>query len=220
MKKIVILIGPPGCGKGTQAKRLVAKFGYGHISSGELLRKMNKNPNLSTREKSLLRDVVEKGKLAPDELVFRLVVKKTEEYLKKGKGVIFDGAIRTLEQARAFTKYLKENNLAAEAVAVEIALTDKESYNRLIKRRMCKKCKEIVSLNTKAKNNYVCPKCGGELEIREDDSPKIIKDRIKKQGQKALRPILDYYAKLGILQKVDGMQDVDMVEKNVEKFII
>ncbi|MBU1613037.1 nucleoside monophosphate kinase, partial [Patescibacteria group bacterium] len=100
MKKIVILIGPPGCGKGTQAKRLVAKFGYGHISSGELLRKMNKNPNLSTREKSLLRDVVEKGKLAPDELVFRLVVKKTEEYLKKGKGVIFDGAIRTLEQAR------------------------------------------------------------------------------------------------------------------------
>lgn len=219
MKKIIILVGPPGCGKGTQAKLIKNKYNFGHISTGELLREMSRKPDLSLREKVLLKGITQEGKMAPNKLIYKLAFKKAEEFLDGKQGVVFDGAIRNLLQAKAFEKFFLEKGLENEVVMIEISLTDEESFNRLTKRRICSKCKEIIPWTTLTKDDKQCSKCGGDLLIRMDDGPEIIKERIKKQGEKALRPILDYYSKLAILEKIDGMQSISDVEKEIDELL-
>ena len=218
MKKILILIGPPGCGKGTQAKKLVAKYGYGHISTGDLLRALSSNANADPADKQKLADM-KAGKLVADDLIYKLAFAEMDKFLDAGNGVILDGAIRNVSQAQAYQKYFENKKMAGEVFALEVALTDEESFNRLTRRRVCVKCGEIIPWNNETKNLSACPKCGGELKVRADDDPEIIKKRIVEQGNVALKSILDFYAGLKVLQKVDGELSIDEVEKKIEEIL-
>lgn len=218
MKKFLIFIGPPGSGKGTQAKKVAAKYGYKHISTGDLLRAMAAKPDIGIDDKKIIEDSVQRGQLAPDWFILKLIFNVIEEN-SSGQGIVFDGAIRTVAQAKEMQKYLKKNNLDKEFLAVAIMISDEEALARLTKRRVCQKCGEIIPWVGEAKNYIKCPKCGGELKTRHDDNEEVIKDRITKQGSRALQPILDYYKDLKNLKIVDGMGTIEEVEAGVEEAI-
>ncbi len=192
MQKIIIMIGPPGSGKGTQAKKIAAKYNYNHISTGDLLRALAGKSQLDATEKEAL-EQMNAGNLVPDKLIYKLVFDKISDEISAGRGVVLDGAIRNLEQAQGFQKFFEEKKLAAEVLAIEIALSDKDSLIRLTKR--------------------------SGLENRPDDDPKIIKERIAKQGNKALSPIVNFYKDLGVLVKIDGNQTIEAVEEDVAKVL-
>jgi len=186
------MIGPPGSGKGTQAKKIAAKYNYNHISTGDLLRALAGKSQLDATEKEAL-EQMNAGNLVPDKLIYKLVFDKISDEISAGRGVVLDGAIRNLEQAQGFQKFFEEKKLAAEVLAIEIALSDKDSLIRLTKR--------------------------SGLENRPDDDPKIIKERIAKQGNKALSPIVNFYKDLGVLVKIDGNQTIEAVEEDVAKVL-
>jgi len=219
MKKIIILLGVPGSGKGTQAKRLAEKYGYGHISTGDLLRALANDPGADPKDKQALEDM-KSGKLVPDWLIYKLSFQAIEKQLSAGQGVVLDGAIRNLSQAEEYQKFFAEKNLESEVVAIEVVLEDEESFNRLTKRRVCAKCGEIIPWLPTTKDLQVCPKCSGELVIRKDDDEIVIRKRIVEQGNVALRPIAEYYEEIGVLEKVDGMGDIGEVEKEIENILV
>lgn len=214
MHKILIFIGPPGSGKGTQAKILAKKINYGHISTGDLFRALIAGGNIAEDEKQALEEM-KAGKLVPDWLVYRLTFKEIKKYLDNSQGVILDGAIRNVEQAEEFQKFFTENNWGNEILAVEVSLSDEESYNRLTKRRICGNCGEIIPWLASTKDLKTCPKCGGELVLRKDDNEAVIQQRIAEQGNTVLKPILDYYKNLGVLKTVDGTKSIEEVEKDI-----
>lgn len=218
MKKIIILLGIPGSGKGTQAKRLAAKFGYGHISTGDLLRAFEKDSHASVEDKKLLVEMKE-GKLVPDHLIYRLAFKTMGEYFATGTGVVLDGAIRTENQARGFADYFESNGLRDEVVAVEIKLTDEDGVVRITKRKICEKCGFIVPYSPSNDALTTCEKCGGKLIQRTDDNPETIAQRMREQGNEAIASIREYYQRQNLLVEVDGNQGIDEVEKEVVKVI-
>lgn len=212
------MIGPPGSGKGTQAKKIAAKYGYEHISTGDLLRALAGKLKLSPLEKEAV-EKIKFGKLVSDKLIYQLVFGKIKKNIAAGSGAVLDGAVRNLKQARDFQKFFAEKNLAEEVLALEIALSENDSLNRLAKRRMCSSCGEIIPWLVVTKNLKTCPKCCGKLEIRQDDNLRIIKERIAKQGNKAMAPVVKFYKKLGVLKKVDGNQPIENVEKDIIKVL-
>lgn len=218
MKKIVIFLGPPGSGKGTQAKIMAQKYSYGHISTGDLLRVLSNNENAPDDEKQALADM-KAGKLVADWLIYRLAFREIEKNLAAGRGVILDGAIRNLEQAKKYQEFFKEKKLDKEVLTVEVALSDEEAFNRLTRRRLCKKCGEIIPWLPTTKDLSACQKCGGELVMRADDNEAVIKQRIVDQGNTTLKPILEYYGGLNILQKVDGEKQIAEVEKQITNIL-
>ncbi|MCX6779695.1 MAG: nucleoside monophosphate kinase [Candidatus Magasanikbacteria bacterium] len=143
MKKILIFIGPPGSGKGTQAKLLAQKYGFKHISTGDLLRELTTNEQASEQQKEALEEM-KAGKLVPDWLIYELAFAAVKENLDNGKGVVLDGAIRNLEQAQKYQEFFEQNSWSDEVLTVEVALSDEEAFNRLTKRRICKNCGEII----------------------------------------------------------------------------
>lgn len=222
MKKIIFFVGPPGCGKGTQAKKLAKKNHYLHVSTGDLIRSIAIDPDATEAEKSILSEVNTRGKLAPDWFICGLIFRTIERFLKKQeyKGIIFDGAIRTIEQAMRVSQYLETKDLDKNAVVVAIMISDEEAFNRLTKRRVCVQCREIIPWLENTKKIVVCPVCGGELQVRPDDKEETIKKRIKEQGNKGLMKILEYYERLGILLMINGEQTIEDVARDVEKTLI
>lgn len=192
MQKIIIMIGPPGSGKGTQAKRIAQKYNYAHLSTGDLLRALAQKENLSAVEKEAVARM-KTGQLVGDDLIYQLAFAEIDKNISQGKGVVLDGAIRNLEQARGFQDFFTSKNLTNEVLALEISLSEKESLTRLTKR--------------------------SGLENRQDDDPKIIKQRIAQQGNKALKPILKFYKKFGMLKTVDGNQTIENVEKDLTEIL-
>ena len=218
MKKILIFIGPPGSGKGTQAKLLANKFQYKHISTGDLFRALATDSNASEKEKQALEDM-KSGRLVSDWLVYNLAFREIQKNLVAGVGVVLDGAIRNLEQSQEFQKFFTENNWENEVQVIEVSLSDEDAFNRLTKRRICAKCGEIIPYLPATKDLLVCPKCSGELVFRQDDNEEIIKKRIEDQGNTSLYPILDYYKNLNILESIDGNQTIQFVEKQIEDIV-
>lgn len=219
MKKIIIMIGPPGSGKGTQAKKIAEKYNYRHISTGDLLRALALQPQLNATEKEAVAQM-KAGNLVSDNLIYKLVFDKIEADIAAGRGVVLDGAIRNLEQANGFQKFFAKKKLEDEILALEIYLSDEDSFNRLTKRRACSVCGEIVPWLSEFKKIKKCPKCGGELQIRQDDDVKIVKERIAKQGNNALAPLINFYQELGVLKKIDGNQTIEDVENDIGKVLV
>lgn len=217
MKKIIIFLGAPGSGKGTQAKKLAEKYGYGHISTGHLLRDLQSKGNLTTDEKTALAAMHE-GKLVPDEIIYHLAFNAMNGYLDKGKGVILDGAIRSFEQAKAYQHYFKEKKLLHEVVTIEVHIPDEESFNRLANRRVCSGCGAIFPVDV-TKPLPLCVKCGGKLTTRIDDAPETVAKRIVIQGNSTIIPIKNYYKGLHELHTIDGMQPIHAVEHDIEKVL-
>ncbi len=210
MKKVIILMGVPGSGKGTQAKRLVDKYGYGHISTGDLLRALDKDENADPIDKKMLDDM-RSGALVSDKLIYKLSFAEIEKYLSMGKGIVLDGAIRNLDQAKKYQEFFVEKGYANEVIVIEIAITDELSVQRALVRREYASKGELVPAVASSADG----KTAKVQEVRRDDEPGVLKKRLDEQGNVALRPILDYYDKLGLLVRQDGSKSIDEVDVDV-----
>ena len=213
--KIIILMGIPGSGKGTQARLLSSNFGFKQISTGDLLRSLDKDVNADIEDKKKL-DLMKEGKLVADDLIFKLAFDAIEKTIADGKVVILDGAIRSVAQAEEFQRFFFHKNIAGEVVVIDMKLSDEIAYKRMTKRKICRECGHIIPYSEENEKKTICEKCGGELYIRTDDNPETIKDRLEKQGNKAIRSILDYYDDLGILKTVDASMCIEEVDSAVK----
>ena len=193
MKKIIIFLGAPGSGKGTQAKNLAMKHGFYHLSTGDLLRAMMKKADLTPEEKQNIENI-KNGQLVSDELIYKLAFAALLPILKSDQGVVLDGAIRTLAQAREYQKFFESEKVSDEVLAMEVAITDEESFKRLAGRRTA--------------------------EGRADDSPEVVMKRVAVQGNKSIAPLREYYDSLGILRAIDGMKSIEEVSKEIEKYVV
>ena len=206
----VVLLGPPGAGKGTQAQALSALWGIPQIASGDLLRAVVREDSELGREAASYMD---RGQLVPDEFVLKLIA---ERFRKKDAhcGFILDGFPRNVSQAEALAAGLERAGLKLDKV-VAVTLPDEEVVKRISGRRTCKNCAAMyhVVFEPSAKPG-VCDKCGGELYQREDDAEETVRERIKVYDAMTL-PLLDYYERLGLLAQVDGMGRPDEVEKRI-----
>lgn len=211
-------MGVPGSGKGTQARKLVGRYDLAHISTGDLLRALDKDPNANLEDKQKLADM-KAGKLVADDLIYKLAFQAMDKFLDAGKGVLLDGAIRNLEQAKKYQEYFVNKGLQNEILVIEIALSDETSFNRLTRRKICPTCGYILPYSLENESKFDCPECGGKLIVRDDDNPESAKKRIEEQGNKAIKPILDYYRDLGVLQTVDGEIDIEAVDVEIEKLL-
>ncbi|HUL61520.1 MAG TPA: adenylate kinase [Methanocella sp.] len=206
----IVIFGPPGAGKGTQAKFLSEEFNVPHISTGDILREnVKKGTPLGMKAKSYM----DRGELVPDALLYDLVKARLAEPDTK-KGFLLDGYPRTIPQARALDEILDDLNRKLDAV-VNIEVGTTALVRRLSGRRICRACGASyhVAFNPPRAQD-VCDACGGELYQRADDREEAIKNRLavyKKQTQ----PVLDYYKKKGILIDVDGDREIEEVRADV-----
>jgi len=211
-------MGVPGSGKGTQARKLATRYGYAHISTGDLLRALDADPHGDSEEKELLAGM-KSGKLVSNNLIFKLAFREIEKNLKAGKGVILDGAIRSVEQAQEYENFFVKNNVRDEVLVVEIKLSDESSWNRLTKRKVCPSCGFILPYSPENELKKECPECGGELIVRKDDNPETIKQRIADQGNNAIGPILHHYRTQGRLITLNGEKNIDEVDQDMTQIL-
>ncbi len=193
---IIILLGPPGAGKGTQAKNISKKFNIPHISTGDILRKeIKEGSGLGKKAK----EYVEGGKLVPDEIIVGIIEKELEKD-SANSGALLDGFPRTIEQAEMLDRVLTRIGLSIDKV-LNLEVDRKELIKRLSSRRLCKSCKQITKVEESEKNR--CPECGETLIKRKDDDIKVIKKRLEVY-RKQTEPLIDYYQSKGTLVNVDG----------------
>jgi adenylate kinase len=197
--RVILMFGPPGAGKGTQAQKLQDEFGYLHISTGDILREaVDKKTPVGLKAKKCM----EKGELVPDEVIIPIVRDKLEQ--SKGvPGFLFDGFPRTIPQAEMLDKVLGEMGTTIDRV---IYLNTKPEIivKRLSGRRTCEKCGKIYHMVTMPPmENGKCSDCGGRVIQREDDSEETILRRLRVYEQQTAA-ILKYFKKKGILLEVDG----------------
>jgi len=209
----LILIGPPGSGKGTQAELLREKNSFVHYSTGEVFRDQ-------IRQKTPVGVQVEKyvtsGGLVPDDVVLEVVNSFLAE--NAGKPILFDGFPRTIPQAEGLDKVLAEHKLTVDT-AVLVDLPDDEVVKRLTSRRQCRKCGKIYNLTFKPpKVAGICDDCGGELYQRKDDSEAVIRDRLTTYHTQT-EPVLHYYSAQGKLKRVAGELGRDRVYQEILKLI-
>ena len=208
----ILLMGPPGAGKGTQAANLVNEFAIPHISTGDMFRAAVKEGTELGKQAKACMDA---GKLVPDEVTIGIV----RERLAKPdceKGFILDGFPRTVEQADALTGILKEIGLKLTRV-LNINVPAAELIERAVGRRICKKCGATYHIKfNPTKVEGICDACGGELFQRADDSEKTMKSRLSVYEAQT-KPLIEYYQKAGLYTEVDGRQAIDKVFADVVK---
>lgn len=208
-KGVIMFMGAPGSGKGTQARFVQERLGFERIETGALLRAMHKEDNEVGR---LLKEIMNAGKLAPPPLVAELVVGKTKEILSRGNGVVFDGSPRTLYEVEELLFSLGKEN-AGKIIAVCLDVPISNARERLLIRLVCKKC------NTPTKNEVTkCERCGGELAKRADDDPKAMEKRWDEFKYRT-QPVIEYLDKRGLSEHVDGDRPIVEVAEDVEKVI-
>jgi adenylate kinase len=208
----IVIFGPPGAGKGTQAKFISEGFNIPHISTGDILREnVREGTPLGKKAKAFM----DKGALVPDELLIDLIKERLQKPDTR-KGFLLDGYPRTLTQAKALDEILDDINKKLDAV-VNVDVGANELVKRLGGRLTCKKCQASYNIKTNPpKVPGVCDQCGGELYQRADDTEAAIKNRIavyKKQTQ----PLIDYYRKKGLLIDIDGEREIDEVRSDIMK---
>ena len=195
----IILMGPPGAGKGTQAKILIAKFEIPHISTGDMFREAIK---AGTPLGKLAAQYINDGHLVPDDVTIGLVKERLSQP-DCAKGYLLDGFPRTIPQAEALEKITEEINRKVEFV-INIDTPKEELVKRICGRRVCKKCGAPYHIiNVKPKVDGVCDICGGELIQRPDDNEEALTTRLEAYN-KQTKPLLDYYEKKGLLKTFDG----------------
>lgn len=208
------MLGAPGAGKGTQAKRIAAKFSIPHISTGDIFRaNIKNNTPLGAKAKSYM----DKGELVPDELVIELIMDRFAQD-DCVNGYVLDGFPRTIPQAEELDKALKSVNDNLD-YAIDVEVPDDNIINRMSGRRACVNCGatyHIVHNPPKVENE--CDICNGELILRDDDKPETVKNRLDVYHTQT-EPLLKYYTEKGILYTVDGTQDMDTVFDSICKIV-
>jgi len=207
---LIMLLGPPGAGKGTQAEYLVQKFNLAYISTGEILRSAVKNGTpLGLQAKQFM----EQGQLVPDEVVIGIVKERLSESDCE-KGALLDGFPRTVVQARSLDFVLSKMNCRLDGV-IHIEVEEEELIARLTGRRVCRDCGATYHIKFNSpKVRNVCDQCGGELSQREDDSLATVTERLvvyKKQTE----PLIEYYQQQGLLHTINGNQEIDIISEQI-----
>lgn len=211
----LILLGPPGAGKGTQAQRLVEKHGIPQLSTGDMLRAaVAAQTEIGKRAKA----VMDAGKLVSDEIVNAIVSERIDEPDCQN-GFILDGYPRTLVQADATTKMLAEKNMPLSCV-IEFSVDDDVLVERISGRYTCANCGAgYHDTFLKPQVEGVCDKCGGkEFKRRPDDKPETVRTRLQAY-YKETSPLLGYYYAKGLLKQVDGMAEIDDVTEQIETIL-
>jgi len=210
----IIMLGPPGAGKGTQAKMMVEKFGIPQISTGDMLRAaVKEGTELGRRAK----EYMDRGELVPDEVVIGIVKERLAQP-DCNKGFILDGFPRTIPQAEALDKVLGELGKKIEYV-INIVVPQKDLLTRLTGRRTCRKCGAMYHvLFNPPKKEGVCDKCGGELYQRDDDKEDTIIQRLKVYEDQTA-PLIEYYRGKGVLYDVDGTGPIQGIFQQILKIL-
>lgn len=198
--KVIILLGPPGSGKGTQAVRLSKELNIPHISTGDLFREnLGKGTDLGKKAKSY----IEAGQLVPDEVVLDMLFDRVSRP-DCANGYLLDGFPRTIPQAEAFEKHLNPNT---KVIALNLDVKDETIIQRIANRLTCKQCGNIQSTS---ENSQECIKCQGELFQRADDKPEVVKERLRVYHEQT-EPLIDFYQNKGVLVDINGENAPDKV---------
>ena len=209
----IVLLGPPGAGKGTQAKKVAEHYSIPHISTGDILRE---NISNSTALGIKAKSYVNRGELVPDGLLITII----RDRLSKpdcSDGFLLDGYPRTVPQADALQMILTESGKKLDVV-LNIEVDDDELIKRLSGRRMCECGASYHVVFNPPDKEGVCDKCKGKLYQRDDDRPEAIKNRLivyKEQTQ----PLIEYYSKKNILRTIDGGKDIQQIFEDIKKVL-
>lgn len=206
----IVMLGAPGAGKGTQAKKIAEKYSIPHISTGDIFRA---NIKLGTKLGEKAKSYMDQGLLVPDELTLDLIM---DRFTAPDcvNGYVLDGFPRTYAQAEALTTSLAENGEKID-YAIDVQVPDEKIVTRMGGRRACPACGGTFHIKyNPPKTEGICDICGSSLTVREDDMPETVQKRLDVYHTQT-QPLIDYYTKEGILKSVDGTQDVDKVFEDI-----
>ena len=210
----LIIMGPPGAGKGTQAALIKEEFKVPHISTGDMFRAAIKN---STPLGLEAKKYMDQGNLVPDSVTIGLVKERLQNDDCK-LGFMLDGFPRTIAQAEALDEILKELNIKLDAV-LNIAVDSEVLVDRIVGRRVCKQCGAGYHVtNLKPKKEGICDVCGSELTQRKDDTKETVVTRLEVYTNQT-KPLLDYYNKQNLVKEVNGLGDIDVIFGEIKKVL-
>jgi len=208
---ILVFLGPPGAGKGTQAKLLSQRMGFLHLSTGDLLREAVKNQTPLGKK---AKEYMDRGELVPDELIVQLI----EETMPKDGNVILDGFPRTVNQALALEEMLKGKGEKISKVLF-FDVPDEVIIDRLSGRRVCSKCGAVYHVKyNPPKVEGVCDLCGGSLVQRNDDKEDVVKKRLEVY-RKQTQPLIEFYQDRGIIYRLDAGKGVEELFEEVKGLV-
>ena len=210
----VIMLGAPGAGKGTQAKKIAEKYQIPHISTGDIFRANIKNgTELGNKAKSYM----DQGHLVPDELTCDLVVDRIKQADCKN-GYVLDGFPRTIPQAEALKAALDKMGETID-YAIDVEVPDENIVNRMGGRRACPGCGCTYHIeHNPPKVEDICDVCGAKLVLRDDDKPETVTKRLSVYHEQT-KPLIDFYKKEGVLREVDGTQDLNDVFQAITEIL-
>lgn len=201
----IVLLGPPGAGKGTQAQRIAAATGLLHISTGDMFREHVKN---NTELGQLANQYMSRGELVPDEITIRMLLERIGRDDAQA-GAMFDGFPRNLAQAIALDQALASRGARVDR-ALLITVSDDELVTRLSGRWICRQCGRLYhQQNDPPQKPGICDTCGGQLYQRDDDKPEVVRERLQKQKPPA--DLIQHYRQAGVLREIDGQRPLDEV---------
>ncbi|MDH7499628.1 MAG: adenylate kinase [candidate division NC10 bacterium] len=210
----LVLLGPPGAGKGTQARMVQEAYGIPQISTGDILREEVAE---KTSLGSYAATFMERGALVPDEAIIEIVRRrlKQPEY---AQGFILDGFPRTLAQAEALDRVLEAEGSAIDLI-LNLQVDEEELVARLAGRRICERCGEVFHLRFHPPRvEGRCDRCGGRLIQREDDREEVIRRRLKVYGEEAA-PVVAYYGRKGKLKEVSATGEIESVKERIDRVL-
>lgn len=209
----IILLGPPGAGKGTQAKKIATEFEICHVSTGEIFRKAVTEQTPLGKKAS---DYLDKGLLVPDEIVEEIVESRLD-MSDCCKGWVLDGFPRTVNQAKSLEKYMRQKVLTLDKV-VNIKVSFEYLIERFTGRRSCESCGATFHINySPPKTSGICDKCGGKLIIRKDDEIETVKKRL--EVYESTFPLIDHYDQKHLLINVDGSKTIEEVFADIMQYL-
>jgi len=207
----LVLLGPPGAGKGTQARMLEKRLGVPQVASGDLLRAaVRKRTALGVEAKRYM----DKGALVPDELVLKLIEERLQQP-DAASGFILDGFPRTAAQAETLTAMLQASGSRQLDKVIAIIVPDDEIVKRISGRRTCKNCGAMYHvIYDPPRNQNLCNSCNGELYQRDDDAEDTVRMRLEVYAA-TMRPLLEYYGRLGLLAQIDGIGRPEEIQQSI-----
>jgi adenylate kinase len=214
IKMKIIMLGAPGAGKGTQAKKIAEKYGIPHISTGDIFRANIKNgTELGKKAKTYM----DQGLLVPDELTCDLVVDRIQQ-ADAANGYVLDGFPRTIPQAECLTDALNQLGSSID-YAIDVNVPDENIVSRMSGRRACLKCGATYHIVYAApQKENICDTCGETLVLRDDDKPETVQKRLNVYHEQT-QPLINYYTEKGVLKTVDGTKNLEEVFQDIQAIL-